>query len=442
MVEEEMNASACLLPTAAVSAHELTPSAMAAARSPATGNDLAAATASASDHLQRLQEIIQVHAAAERPMTRREARAAQEPRRRLEQDVRQSAVDFYHRSADSGGSLVETAGRLHLLPRTLRQWDYVCRADQGQVALLGRPLHAAAPGKRTAILDFLAVHGPALGVPRLRQQFPQLPRAELEELLGGYRQAWRQQHQQVVRVLHWQVPGRVWAVDFAEPSLLGAPWSLPPIDGRYPYLLAVRDLASGYQLVWLPVAETTAAQVQEVLARLFAVHGAPLVLKADNGGPFRAEDTKAFLEAAGVLALFSPPACPGYNGSIEASICSLKKRTQEQAQRRHSAGLWTGADVEAARQEANASHPPRLNGRTPTDVWERRTAIGVGERFRFALSVEGHRDTVRQDLGIEPKEYLDHWHQGKVDRQALQRALVEHDYLLFTRRRIALRIRS
>ena len=46
------------------------------------------------------------------------------------------------------------------------------------------------------------------------------------------------------RVLHWPVPGRVWAMDFAEPSLPGITGVVPPLDGRYPYLLAVRDLAS------------------------------------------------------------------------------------------------------------------------------------------------------------------------------------------------------
>src|SRR4029077_12106893 len=96
-----------------------------------------------------------------------------------------------------------------------------------------------------------------------------------------------------------------------------------------------------------------------------------------------------------------PPACPGYNGSIEAAIGSLKKRTQAHAERRHGSGVWTGADVDAARQEANDSHPPRLKGRTPAHVWKRRSVVGAGERFRFALSVEGQRETARQELGID-----------------------------------------
>jgi len=46
------------------------------------------------------------------------------------------------------------------------------------------------------------------------------------------------------------------------------------------------------------------------LQLLFALHGAvPLVLKTDNGSPFIAEDSLAFLAQCGVLSLFSRRAC-------------------------------------------------------------------------------------------------------------------------------------
>ena len=410
-----------------------------AATTTATSNGLASDTA---DRVQRLQEIIQVRAAAGRPTPRGAATAAQQPRRRLEQRIRQRAVDFYHQTADGGGTLAEAAEALRLLPRTLRNWDYNCRVPGRETAPQGRPPLYAAVSQRTAVLDLLHSEGAAVGVPRLCRAFPDLARAELNDVLHSYRLEVRQQHHDSVRVLHWQVPGRVWAVDFAEPSLRKATCSLPPIDGQYPYLLAVRDLASGYQLAWLPVRNASAALTQEVLARLFVEHGAPLVLKSDNGAPFRADDSKAFLDRAGVYALFSPPACPAYNGSIEAAIGSLKKRTEQQAARRGYRDIWTSVDVEAARQQANAGHPPRLNGRTPAEVWARRSAIGIGERLRFALAAEYQRDTARSELGIDPEEQLDHWQQGKVDRKAFERALVERDYLLFTRRRIPLIIRG
>jgi len=104
-------------------------------------------------------------------------------------------------------------------------------------------------------------------------------------LLQRYRRVLHQRYHDTIRVCHWPLAGRVWAMDLAEPSEWGADQSLPPIEGGYPYLLAVRDLGSGYQLAWLPVRDATLETVQEVLGSLFARHGAPLVLKSDNGAP-------------------------------------------------------------------------------------------------------------------------------------------------------------
>jgi transposase InsO family protein len=442
-VEENMNATPALLLAAAT---ELIPEkpampAAALAQDTTTANTTTASSARLGGHLERLQEIIEIQADGKQPRRRRDGTEAQQPRRRLEQDARRSAVDFYQQTVQGGGTLKTAAEQLWLCPRTLRQWDYDYRSWPVAAASLGRPPVQAETAQRAALLVWLEREGPQVGVPRLRREFPLLARAELADLLHSYRCQWRQEQHRSVRVLHWQVPGRVWAIDFAEPSLLKATCSLPPIDQRYPYLLAVRDLASGYQLAWLPVEQADAACTQALLARLFAQHGAPLILKSDNGPPFRAEDTKAFVEDAGVFCLFSPPACPGYNGSIEAAIGSLKRRTQQQAERRHHPGMWTSADVEAARTQANAGHPPRLNGRTPAAVWEARSAISAVERLRFAFTTECQRERARKELGLDVEACLNHWDEGKVDRKAIERALVEHDYLLFTGRRIPLTVR-
>jgi hypothetical protein len=63
------------------------------------------------------------------------------------------------------------------------------------------------------------------------------------------------------------------------------------------------------------------------------------------------------------------------------------------------------------------------------------------ERVVFALTVDRQRFQARDELGIAQEESLDHWRHSAVDRQALERALVEHGYLLFTRRRLPLTIR-
>src|SRR5262245_26763715 len=109
----------------------------------------------------------------------------------------------------------------------------------------------------------------------------------LADLLSRYRRVWVRRHARLFHVLHWQQAGTVWAVDYARPPL--------PLEGRYTDLLAVRDLAGGMQLLWLPVAEATAATTAAALLSLFMLYGAPLVLKADNGSPFVAGATRELL---------------------------------------------------------------------------------------------------------------------------------------------------
>jgi hypothetical protein len=60
------------------------------------------------------------------------------------------------------------------------------------------------------------------------------------------------------------------------------------------------------------------------------------------------------------------------------------------------------------------------------------------ERARFELAVQRHRYLARAELNMDQDEILDHWQNGRLDRKAIQRALVEHDYLLFNGRRLPL----
>ena len=228
--------------------------------------------------------------------------------------------------------------------------------------------------------------------------------------------------------LHWHRPGAVWAMDFTEPPA--------PIDGLYHYLFAVRDLASGYQLLWWPVAEPTAAVTIEALTLLFTIHGAPLVLKSDNGSAFIAEETLHLLRTWQVEVLFSPPRTPSYNGAVEAGNGSLKTRTENQAESAGRPGQWTAADLEAARCQANASRPRRLKGRSPEDAWTSRSTLTEIERQRFQTTVVEERRQARAQKGIPADIALKRHQQASVDRKALPRALVAHDYLSFTRRRI------
>ncbi len=288
-------------------------------------------------------------------------------------------------------------------------------------------------GERQEVLELLDELGPGVGLPTLRGCFPGLLRAELEDLLRRYRCVWRKRHEAVLHVLEWTVPGGVWAVDFAE-----APAA---IDGAYPYLLAVRDLASGRQLLWLPTTAQTAAEVVAALAPLFVLHGPPLVLKSDNGSAFIAEATQALLAGAGIIPLFSPAYTPQYNGAVEAGIGSLKTRTERHAARSGHPGVWMADDAAAAQAEANAlAHPRGEQGPTPDASWSARRRLTAAERALFLATVARLRDEERARAGLATEGSPHSTAERRAARVAIRRALVEHGYLLFSRRRIPLPI--
>jgi transposase InsO family protein len=355
----------------------------------------------------------------------------QRPRRERERNLRRNIVDLADWISERGQSPSATAQHLRLAPRTLRQWRHDAHADNLRLRTLGRPTLRAPRHERSAVIDLLNHLGPTIGLPTLRDCFPHMSRAELTDLLKRYRCVWRSRYYQLLHILHWQRAGVAWAMDFALPP--------NPIDARYPYLLGVRDLASGQQLLWLPIAHPTAVEALLALAPLFVIHGPPLVLKTDNGSPFCADALLDYLLRFEVLPLFSPPYWPRYNGAIEAGIGSLKTRTEDHAKRHGRPAWWTCDDVEAARLEANATARPRGPfGPTPDELWDARVLLTADERSLFRASVARQRITARIDLALPIEGQLHALDDRAVDRHAIRRALVEHDFLLFSRRRIPL----
>jgi hypothetical protein len=349
------------------------------------------------------------------------------PSRTLERRARQRAVDCAMAFAAFGHDRAAAARRLGLAERTLRQWEH--DLDDQPAPSLGRPLADSGAPQQQAVVGLLHQRGPGLSVATLREQFPAMARNELTEILHCYRQVWRLQHRRAPHVLRWLRPGTVWAMDFAEPPR--------PIDGRFDYLLAVRDLASGRQLLWRPVEAENAEVVIRELTPLFMSHGAPWVLKADNGSAFIADPLASFLGHWQTLTLFSPPQTPSYNGSIEASIGSLKTRSQRLATWLGHPGQWTSPVVEAARHEANTTaRPRRLHGATPDDVWFRRRPLTEDERDRFRATVRDLQDEARVEKCLPLVGELSRTDQASVDRIAIRRALVVHDLLVFRRKSI------
>ena len=303
----------------------------------------------------------------------------QRPAREHEQLVRRHAVEAGLALLAAGWRLIDAAAFFQVAPRTWRDWRHdLCRALPA--VPWGRPIRAATRQERNDVIRLLDELGPGIGLPTLQAVFPLLARAALADVLTRYRRVWRRRHRLPLRVLHWSQPGRVWAIDFHGPR--------PLIDGLYPDLLAVRDLASGRQLAWLPVRDAMATRVVDALASLFVTHGAPLVLKSDNGSAFGDERVRGLCDQFGVENLFSPPRWPQYNGAIEAGIGSLTTRTDQAVARRGHPEAWTYDDTAVARWEANATARPHgLDGPCPDELWAPRQPITIEERDTFGHTV-------------------------------------------------------
>jgi transposase InsO family protein len=343
--------------------------------------------------------------------------------------VRAEAAALVSTWQEQGVPTREIADLLDCPARTLRHWQHQLQTGRLGAALLGRPpLHCTAEEGQD-VLRFLHGHGPWVGLPTLTGQFGTVPSAELRELLRVFRHLWVHEHPRERCVLQWHQVGTVWAMDFTKVA--------QPIDGIYSYVFAVRDLASGQQLAWRPALDMKAHTAQTELELLFTIHGAPLVLKSDNGSAFLAESTKNKLSRWQVWPLYSPPGQPGYNGAIEASIGSLKKRTQHAAYLAGHAGHWTSADLDRAREIANQIARPRGgHGPTPQQMWESRRPPTLDERTAFGSAVRRLENNIRALDGNAVEAPLDHYEQAALHRRVLQQVLVESGLLTITRRRI------
>jgi transposase InsO family protein len=378
-------------------------------------------------HRERVRQSITARA----PRRRAERRdpACQRDQRQRERLVRAEAAALASVWQDQGVRALEIADLLDCPARTLRHWQHELSAARLQAQPLGRPHLRCTVAQSQEVIRFLHGHGPWVGMPTLSGQFGGLPAAELRDLLRVFRHLWTVQHPRATNVLHWHQVGTVWAMDFTK--------ARQPIDGVYPYVFAVRDLASGLQLAWRPVRDLEAATAQAELEVLFTIHGAPLVMKSDNGSAFRAMSTKRLLDRWQVWPLYSPPGRPGYNGAIEASIGSLKRRTQHAAYLAGHAGAWTTADLDLARELANLVARPRgARGPTPEQLWEARRPPTLAEREAFGAAARQLKEQFRDQDGIAPEAALDHYEQAPLHRRVLQQVLVERGLLTITRRRL------
>ncbi len=230
---------------------------------------------------------------------------------------------------------------LDFSPRTLWHWGHSWETDRLPAHPQGRPPRIASAERQAAVTAFLEQHGPSISLSALGAAYADVAQDELSDLRAKYCADWRREHAQEQCRLEWLDAGSVWAMDFTHPP--------HRIDGVFCAILNVLDLASHEQLLWLVVDCEDGATVMEALADLFAEHGAPLVMKCDNGPAFRAYVTKRLLRDREIFALYSPPYCARYNGACERVNRTLKELTAHLADQAGRAGFWTSDDLLVAR---------------------------------------------------------------------------------------------
>jgi len=350
-------------------------------------------------------------------------------RRRSERELRKRSLAFCRYARRRGWSTEETAEALGLSPRTLWHWGHGWGTDRLAPHPRGRPPQIAPVERQAEVTGFLELHGPSISLSSLQAEYPDVARAELAGLKAEYRAEWRQEHAEERCRLEWLGGGSVWAMDFTHPPYL--------IDGVFPAILNVRDLASRHQLLWLAVAREDAATVVDALTDLFGEHGPPLVMKCDNGPAFRAHLTKRFLLGGEVFTLYSPPYCAQYNGGCERANRTLKELTAHVADQAGRRDFWTSDDLLVARLCANRlSRPWGPTGPTPEENWAARDVFSLDKRENMWQHLRSEIATVMNQRQLDPTVVLSHYPQAEIERIAAQPVLEQLGLLHITRRRI------
>lgn len=316
---------------------------------------------------------------------------------------------------------VAVSRHLHVCPRTLRRWRAAERRAEPP-SCLGRRRFQLSREIRNAIHRAVKELGVRTGVATFQKRFPQVPRRVLAAVKNHYHRVLLRWRRRQLARLEWTQPGRVWAIDHAEPPLT--------IDNKYDYLLSVRDLGSGVQLAWKEIRRADADTTVAVLSCLFAEHGPPLVLKSDNGKALTQGGVPALLAQHEVTPLVSPVYRPQYNGSCEAGVKAMKTRTEDAANLADRSRHWTSEDLAHALQIANEHH--RRGPRSPSKLqcWQARAPIASEERDTFLLTLDINRG-LHQAARPGP---LTKQQAKTLERQSVAQTLVELGLLIIHRR--------
>jgi transposase InsO family protein len=310
-------------------------------------------------------------------------------RRRLQKDV----LALLRHARSRGQTTRQVADALGIALGTLQAWrrSWADLTDRLKPAVRGAPQYEATPEQRKEVHRWMDFYLPIMSESVLMELFPEIARRELMRMLMG-RRALARQADGVRRgdcQLWWVDAGHVWAMDFTE-------LDEPDAQGRR-FALVVRDLASRCILATEICHAQDHTVVLAVLRRLLRAIDAPLVIKADNGSHFRCAEVEAMLHDRGIVALWSPPYYPRFNGAIEAGIGRWKDRLRILVDRDAHGWRANGDHAEGARLWANRDGEA-TKGVSPEARWAARQPIRPATRDHFQAVLAMHQERIAEVL--------------------------------------------
>ena len=148
-----------------------------------------------------------------------------------------------------------------------------------------------------------------------------LPRRRIQQMINEARSRFNQQQRATMFRIEWLNPMLAWAIDDTElTSLLRG--QIEP--GRRLFVNTIQELSTRYKFDTGIRPFLNGDEVAERLSKLFVRHGAPLILKRDNGSTLNAAPVNDLLRKYGVIALNSPPYYSRYNGAVEYANREIK----------------------------------------------------------------------------------------------------------------------
>jgi len=141
-------------------------------------------------------------------------------------------------------------------------------------------------------------------------------------------------------------PNHIWAYDFVQDA---------DRHGNKLYILTVMDEFTREGLATYVTSETSAGQVEAVLAALQDMYGTPTYLRSDNGAEFVALSLQGWLARQGIVPLYIDPGCPWQNGKDERFNGTVRDECLNM--QLFSSLLEARIRLEAFRQHYNSERP-------------------------------------------------------------------------------------